>query len=46
MPQCRGMPGREDGSVCVEEHPHRGKGKGMHRVFLKGRPGNEKTFEM
>jgi hypothetical protein len=32
--------------VCVEEHPHRGKGKGMHRVFLKGRPGNEKTFEM
>jgi hypothetical protein len=28
MPQCRGMPGWEDGSGWVREHPHRGRGRG------------------
>jgi hypothetical protein len=28
MPQGRGMPGQEDGSGWVEEHPHRGKERG------------------
>jgi hypothetical protein len=27
MLQCRGMPGQEDGSVWVGEHPHRGRGR-------------------
>jgi hypothetical protein len=28
MPQYRGMPGWEDGSGLVREHPHRGRGRG------------------
>jgi hypothetical protein len=27
MPQCRGMPGWEDGSRGVGEHRHRGRGR-------------------
>jgi hypothetical protein len=27
MPQCRGMPGQEDGSGWVGEHTHRGRGR-------------------
>jgi hypothetical protein len=27
MPQCRGLPGHKDGSGCVCEHPHRGRGR-------------------
>jgi hypothetical protein len=46
MPQCRGMPGQEDGSGWVGEHPHRGGGGGRDRGFPKGRPGKGKTFEM
>jgi hypothetical protein len=29
MPHCRGMSGREDGSVWVREHCHRGRGRRM-----------------
>jgi hypothetical protein len=47
MPQCRVMPGQEDGSGWVGEHPHRGRGGGMGLGgFLKGSPGKGKTFEM
>jgi hypothetical protein len=48
MPQCRGMPGREDGSCgWVVEYPHRGRGRGDGiGGFLKGRPGKGKTFKM
>jgi hypothetical protein len=28
MPQCKGMPGQEDGSGCVGENPHRGRRMG------------------
>jgi hypothetical protein len=51
MPQCRGMPGREDGSgwVCgwVGEHPQRGRGRrdGIGGL-VKYRPGKQKTSEM
>jgi hypothetical protein len=46
MPHCRGMPRWEDGSWWVGENPHRGKGRGWDRGFLKGRPERGKTFEM
>jgi hypothetical protein len=36
MPQCRGMPGQEDGSGWVGEHPHRGRGKGDGMGVFKG----------
>jgi hypothetical protein len=45
MPQCRGMPGWQDGSGWVGEHSHRGVG-GLYRAFPKGTPGKGKTFEM
>ena len=45
VPQCRGMPGQEDGSGWMQEHPHRGRGGGGgDRKFLKGRPGKGETF--
>jgi hypothetical protein len=48
MPQCRGMPGKEDRvGRCVGKHSHRSRGrKGCNREFLKGRTENGKTFEM
>jgi hypothetical protein len=39
MPQCMGMPGQEDGSGWMGEHPHRGRGRGLRWGFPKGRAG-------
>jgi hypothetical protein len=41
------MPGQEDGSGWVGEHPHRGRQgeEGWGRGFPKGRPGKGKTFK-
>jgi hypothetical protein len=46
MPQCRKMPGLEDESGWVGEHPHRDRGRGDGTVGPKGRPGKRKIFEM
>jgi hypothetical protein len=42
---CQDKRAREGG--WVEEHPHRGRGKGIwYRGFLERRPGEGITFEM
>jgi hypothetical protein len=46
MPQCRVMPGQEDGNGWDGTHPHRAGGSGWDRGFLKGRPVKGKQFEM
>jgi hypothetical protein len=46
MPQRRGMPGWEDWSGWVGEHPHRGKGSGDRiESFLRGDQEREKHLK-
>jgi hypothetical protein len=45
MPQCRGMPGQEDGSGEGSTLIEAGDGR-WNRGFPKGRPRKGKTFEM
>jgi hypothetical protein len=47
MPQCRGMPGWEDESGWVQEHPHRGGGGGGNGIgsFRRGDLEREKHLK-
>jgi hypothetical protein len=46
MPQCSGMPGREDRSGWVGSTLIEAGGRGWNRGILKGRSGKVKTFEI